>query len=581
LIFSSYDLADGFIMQPAAFVRGPAAGAVVLVWILAEPALGAQWVSTEVAKLTAAGAAAGDQLGLAVALDGDLAVIGVPHDGHPGAQDAGSVRLFQSGLGGPGTWEEVAQLVANDANSGDLFGRAVAVSGDTVAVGAENWGIARGCVYLFGRDSGGPGAWGEVVALRASDGNPQDHFGRAVAIRGSTLLVGAPGAGAAYVFELGAGGPGLWAQTRKLSSGAEAFGQAVALSTDSALVGAPLADTGAGLDAGLALVFGRDVGGRGAWGLVTALSPSDAAPGDQFGCAIALDGGTAVVGAWLDDEEKWSAEDEGAAYVFERDQGGRDNWGEVARLGAADAGDYDYFGMSVSVAKDTVAVGAGHDDHAGGVDSGSAYLFERGEGGPDQWGQVAKLTASDAAPDDYLGYAVALWGDTALVGSFADDNAGGAMAGSAYVTRLTELPEVYCTAGVSASGCQAGVSVAGTASATAPSGFDLVAAKVEGAQDGMFFFGTQGRQAAPWGNGTSFRCVVPPVVRTGLLGGVGTKGACDGWFSQDLNAHWQAQPAHNPGPGAVVDAQLWYRDPHSTDNQTTSFSDAVEFLVGP
>jgi choice-of-anchor B domain-containing protein len=142
----------------------------------------------------------------------------------------------------------------------------------------------------------------------------------------------------------------------------------------------------------------------------------------------------------------------------------------------------------------------------------------------------------------------------------------------------------YCTAGVSASGCQATLSTTGSPSATAPSGFDLIATAVEGAKDGLFFFGTNGRQANPWGSSSSFQCVTPPVIRAGLLSGSGTPGACDGTFTQDLNALWCAgcaKPQKNPGAGAIVQAQLWYRDPLNASNQTTSLSDAVEFTVQP
>jgi len=142
----------------------------------------------------------------------------------------------------------------------------------------------------------------------------------------------------------------------------------------------------------------------------------------------------------------------------------------------------------------------------------------------------------------------------------------------------------FCTAGTSASGCTATLSAAGLASATAPSGFVVTASGVEGAKDGLFFFGTGGRQANPWGNGTSYQCVVPPVKRAGLQTGAGTSGACNGAFSQDLNGLWCptcSNPAKNPGAGALVQAQLWYRDPFNTSNQTTGFSDAIEFLVSP
>ena len=142
----------------------------------------------------------------------------------------------------------------------------------------------------------------------------------------------------------------------------------------------------------------------------------------------------------------------------------------------------------------------------------------------------------------------------------------------------------YCTAGISASGCQATLSATGIPSAAAPSGFTVMASTVEGAKDGLFFHGSNGRQANSWGNGTSFQCVVPPVHRAGIIAGSGTNGACNGAFSQDFNALWCPtcpKAHHNPGVGAVVQAQLWYRDPASTSNQTTSLSDAIEFVLGP
>jgi hypothetical protein len=152
------------------------------------------------------------------------------------------------------------------------------------------------------------------------------------------------------------------------------------------------------------------------------------------------------------------------------------------------------------------------------------------------------------------------------------------------ILRITAGSPTYCTAGVSASGCTAQLATAGVPSATAASGFTLHTQGVEGSKDGLYYFSTNGRQANPWGNGSSYQCVVPPVVRAGVLSGSGTNGNCDGTFAQDLNALWCQtcpRPAKNPGAGAVVQAQLWYRDPLNTSNQTTSLSNAVEFQLAP
>ena len=141
-------------------------------------------------------------------------------------------------------------------------------------------------------------------------------------------------------------------------------------------------------------------------------------------------------------------------------------------------------------------------------------------------------------------------------------------------------PTSYCTAGFSAIGCQATLSSSGTPSATAPGGFVVTASGLESQKNGQFFWSVTGMQANPWGNGTSYRCTLPPNYRGGLLMS-SPAGACGGFVSQDLNARWQAKPSQNPGVGGTAYIQYWYRDPQSTSNQTTSFSDALSAPVCP
>ena len=100
----------------------------------------------------------------------------------------------------------------------------------------------------------------------------------------------------------------------------------------------------------------------------------------------------------------------------------------MTKLTASDAADDDYFGDSVAISGDTVVVGA-YGKTARAADRGAAYVFERNQGGADNWGQVKKLTASDAADDDYFGYSVAISGDTVVVGAYREDGAGAATAG--------------------------------------------------------------------------------------------------------------------------------------------------------
>lgn len=144
-----------------------------------------------------------------------------------------------------------------------------------------------------------------------------------------------------------------------------------------------------------------------------------------------------------------------------------------------------------------------------------------------------------------------------------------------------QAPQAYCTAGTTASGCTANMSASGDPSASAGSGFVVSTSTAEGNKTGLFFFGTNGRQANAWGNGTSYQCVVPPVKRSPIQSSGGTNGNCDGTFSLDFNALITARPAKAPPTGSTVQIQCWFRDTFNTSNQSTSLSDGLEFTLCP
>ena len=387
----------------------------------------------EVEKLLSSDAQPDDFFGKSVAVSGDTAVVGASGE-DAGGSFAGAAYIVQRDEGGAGNWGEVNKLLASDAQAGDNFGESVAVSGDAAVVGAyleDAGGGQAGAAYVFESDRGGADNWGEVEKLTASDAQAGDWFGFSVAASGDTTVVGAQGeaaggefAGAAYVFDRDQGGAANWGEVKKLTaSDAQAgdfFGFSVAVSGDIAVAGASGEDAG-GTDAGAAYVFQRNEGGASNWGEVTELVASDARAGDQFGVSVAVSGDTVVVGAYL-------ADNGGAAYVFQRNEGGADNWGEVKKLLASDAQAGDQFGVSVAVSGDTAVAGA----DAGGGQTGVAYLFQRKEGGVDNWGEVKKLTASDAQVGDFFGFSVAVSGDTVVAGAAGED-AEGSNAGAAYV----------------------------------------------------------------------------------------------------------------------------------------------------
>ena len=401
------------------------------------------------AKLTAADGEAHEEFGYSVSVSGDTALVGAPLAG--GDYWYGAAYVYSRNQGGAGAWGQVAKLTAVSGAMLDFLGSSVSVGEDTAIVGAGRADVGsnadQGAAYVFYRNQGGPDAWGQVAKLTASDGAADDYFGESVAVSGDMVVIGANLAdvgvnnnqGAAYVFYRDQGGADAWGQMAKLTAvdgvAGDRFGWSVSVDGDTAIVGAALASVDSNAGQGAAYVFYRDQGGPDAWGQVTKLTPADGAVADLFGSSVSVSGDMAVVGARQADIG--SSSNQGAAYVFFRDQGGADAWGQMAKLTSADGAEDDVFGQSVSISGDTVIVGA-HRDDDNGDRSGSAYLFEKPEAGWIDMTETTKLTASDGAEGDEFGFSVSIGGETAIIGMPKADVDDYEDQGAAYVFAVFE-----------------------------------------------------------------------------------------------------------------------------------------------
>ena len=153
------------------------------------------WI--EVTKLYSMDLQAGDWFGEAVAIDGDVVVVGARAEDELG-NNAGAAYVFERDAGGPDNWGETDKLLATDGVFGDLFGEAVAVEGDSIVVGAPNADNDEGDAYLFRRDGD---EWTEVTSFKGEDTGGNDHFGTWISLDGGIALTGAPGdgTGSAYL----------------------------------------------------------------------------------------------------------------------------------------------------------------------------------------------------------------------------------------------------------------------------------------------------------------------------------------------------------------------------------------------
>lgn len=335
------------------------------------------------------------RFGSAIAIDGPAAAIGAPGDYGGGGIGPpillmGSAYIYsQTG----GSWAQQAAIQDPTGKIGTNFGYAVAVSGNTVVIGAPDAvvgnGHSMGAAYVYVQSGN---TWSLQATLTAADA-VDGEFGGAVAIQGDTILVGAWQNNAAYIFTRTGS---TWTQQAELTPADagpyDTFGSAVALSNGTALIGASFHNN----EAGAAYVF---VQSGAQWNLQTELTGLDTVAGDYFGYSVALDGDTALIGAY------WKNQYRGAAYVFTR---AAEAWTQQAELTASDQVPNAYFGTSVALSGGAAVVD-------GQIDfSGAAYVFNLLGA---TWAQQAELT--DGNNDGY-GAQVALSGNTMLVSAFQD-----------------------------------------------------------------------------------------------------------------------------------------------------------------
>jgi hypothetical protein len=419
--------------------------------------------------LKASNTDAGDWFGSAVALSGGTLVVGVRNEdsGATGingnqtdnsAPDSGAAFVFTRSGGG---WVQQAYLKGSNTRAGDRFGYWVDLEGDTLAVGSP-MEDGSGAVYVFTRTGG---VWSEQAFLKASNARAGDWFGSTVAVSGDTLVVGArfedsgatginsnqadtsaPDSGAAYVFTRTAG---LWTQQAYLKGSntraGDQFGFSVDVFDNTVVVGARFEDSGAmGIggnevdasapDSGALYVFTRT---GVVWNQEAYVKASNTRAGDGFGNGVALAGDTLLVGAPFEDsgatgingsQSDSSAPDSGAAYIFTRVNG---VWSQEAYLKASNTGSNDNFGFHVAMAGDTLLVGAHQEDGAdtgvgandandSATDSGAVYVFTQSGG---TWSQPTYVKATNTGPGDWLGASLTVEGNTVAVGASKEASA--------------------------------------------------------------------------------------------------------------------------------------------------------------
>lgn len=334
------------------------------------------------------------------------------------------------------TFVQRAKLSASDATYNNLFGESLAMSGDTIIVGASNAEVGgvrgQGAAYVFVRSGT---TWIEQAKLTANDGRREDSFGRSVAIDGDMAIVGAPYAdvgtncglggilcneGAAYVFVRSGT---TWTQQQKIisvdPSTFELFGHQVEIENNTAVISEHLDDVGGNLDQGRINVYTHTGGNLVLQQRLTSDNPAD----NLFGISLDLDRDTIVAGAAI----AGITSSGGVVYVFTRNGA---TWTQQQKLLASDREPGNSFGFSVAVSGDTIVVGDYFDDIDGNSNQGSAYVFTRSG---NVWTQRQKFTASRGRAGDKFGNDVGVSGNTIVISASHERVGTNDYQGAAYV----------------------------------------------------------------------------------------------------------------------------------------------------
>jgi hypothetical protein len=393
-------------------------------------------------SLTAFDAQTNDNFGTAVAVSGDYVIVGAMNEDDGGFSNSGAVYIFHRT--GPDAWDTGIKLKSPAPHSSELFGCSVSISGDYAVVGARgnnSLGISSGAAYIFNRT--GPNTWDAGTKISASDAQTGDLFGFSVSINGDYVVVGATSedggtgnpyvdAGAAYIFHRT--GTTAWDEGIKLATpdmqASSAYGYSVAINNDYAVVSSPW-KSDSFITQGTAYVFHRT--GTNTWDSGTIITATDPGANDWFGMSVSICGDYIAVGAAGEDGGLGSPySNSGAAYIFQRT--GTNTWDNGIKITAPDSQSADYFGSSLSLSGDYLAVGAYLEKNGPGdplVDSGSAYIFHRT--GVNSWDSGTRISTPDAQAGDEFAYSVAI-GNGYIVGGAGKKTAGGvAGAGKVYI----------------------------------------------------------------------------------------------------------------------------------------------------
>jgi len=326
------------------------------------------------------------------------------------------------------SWDIIAKLTPSNGNTGDGFGSSVCINNNLVVIGAAVRNNREGAAYVFEKPEDGWRDMTETAILTASNGIEGDYFGNAVSCSEDIIIVGAYGNndefGAVYLYSKPSQGWNNMTENAILSAAEYDYhlNFGYSVSIDKDII--VVGAIGYLVSEGSAYVFSKPEGGWISTTETAKLLASDRAREDYFGTSVGISGNTIAIGAPRDDD---NGSGSGSAYIFEKPLGGWTSMNETAKLNASDGNTNDRFGDCIGISDNTIVVGARDNEEKGAV-----YVFEKLGDSWENMNETEKIIAPDATLDDFFGESVSLSGEALVIGAFGNDDQG-EYSGSAYL----------------------------------------------------------------------------------------------------------------------------------------------------
>ena len=415
--------------------------------------------ATEVIEIDNPGAVRQTQFAVDLEISGDWAIasaMGVTGPDPVNHINYGKAYLFYKDQGGVDNWGlfKTFSPTGESLTSSAYFGASASLYNNWLAIGCmqcDEFGANTGAVYLYEKDQGGANNWGLVKKFAAPTSTSGDQIGSVLELYNDKLVALAYGeddlganSGAGYVFYKDQGGVNNWGYVQTIYPsagwqsgyfGGHTFTSSLDLDDNYIVVGQPNVPLGGVLNAGRVEIYAKDQGGVDNWGLIKTINAPNLPTGDnniQFGVSVSLNNNMLAVGARLEEDVY---NDDGVAYIFYKDQGGVDNWGQVKRITCPIGSSGFYFGEGIDIKNNTLVITARRTNQTGFVQSGSGFVFKKDEGGADNWGYVKRILPYEPKRYGSLGMITSMNNDASriMIGSRIATSSNGYAGGAAEI----------------------------------------------------------------------------------------------------------------------------------------------------